>query len=642
MPELKKLAIEWSWRALKNAFSDSDSSLGKISIIAALSSASIIFVFGFAMLLEVHVPHVSADDVSTSVRVLNTPPSWTVDAQESTESSTSTPTNSGSVITWTGTGTDSSNDNYFLLICKSSTTAPTAVSNAPPVCGGGISNQWARSATTTSGVQATAATTTKETFPFQQESNPWTAWICDAALTLARCNAAYTQGSGLTASPFVVNHPPVFNTVVNNGPVSPGGTITWTATAYDNDLINGGNTVRLFVCKASDFTGTACGPAGGWATSTLVTSNPATSTIIVIPTQDSLYNAFVYLIDNNGRAATSTTQGSNSTFTVNNVAPSVTAATISVEDTDHAGNLTLTTPAATSGPFYVKFTVADNNSCQAANGSREIATTSINVYRSSITQASCDSSGAFNTNNCYTASSTAFYSPTRYTSSADYLFCTQDVASCSGASDSDSTWTCTFPLWFNADPTDAATQYTADNWLASVYAYDDNFSTSTRTQAVTGNEISSFLAFDVTQTSIGYGDLQPGDFNDPLATTTNLLAQGNVGLDENLYGDTMCTFWSIADSCDAWGGQSGTSTIPVNNQKFATSSVSYANAFAYPLVSSTSPYALGIHVLKTIATSTIQTKNTYWAINIPALISQAGNYTGQNTITAVKSSSSFW
>ena len=193
----------------------------------------------------------------------------------------------------------------------------------------------------------------------------------------------------------------------------------------------------------------------------------------------------------------------------------------------------------------------------------------------------------------------------------------------------------------NADPTDVGTQFDAQNWLASVYAFDDNYATTSPTQSVTGNEIASFLAFDVTQTSIGYGDLQPGDFNDPLATTTNLLAQGNVGLDETLYGDTMCTTWTGADSCDS-NGISALNDIPVNNQKFATSSVAYANAFAYQLVSSTSPYSLGIHVLKTIATSTIQTKNTYWAINIPSAISQAGNYSGQNTITAVKSSASFW
>ena len=620
-----------------SSLTDSHSSIGKITIYAALGGAAILSA-GFMLFFEVRVPHAQADDVATSVNVLNTPPTWTVDAQESTESSTSTPTNAGSVITWTGTGTDSSNDNYFLLICKSSTTQPTAFSNAPPECGGGVSNRWARSATTSSASQATAATTTKETFPFQQENNPWTAWICDANASLARCNVTYTQGSGLTMSPFVVNHPPVFSLVSNNGPVIPGGSITWTASAYDNDVVDGGNTVRLFVCKTSSFNGVSC-PGGAWATSTLVSSGPATTTVIQIPTQDALYSAFAFVADNRSLAATSTTQGTNSSFTVSNVAPTISAALISLEAaTTSVGNLVLTQPASTSGPFFVKFTVTDNNSCLAASGQREIATTTINVYRSSITQAGCNTSGQYNSNFCYTASSTLF---------SDFLTCTQDGGSCSGSSDSTATWTCSFPLWFNADPTDVGTQFNADTWKTSVYAYDDNYATSTYTEGTTGNELASFLAFDVTQTSIGYGDLQPGQFNDPLSTSTNLLAQGNVGLDESLYGGTMCNnFGALGgpgnpDACDT-DGVSTSNDIPVNNQKFASSSVVFASAFAYNLTASTSPISLGVHVLKTTATNTIQTKNTYWAINIPSAITTAGAYSGQNTITAVKSSSAFW
>ncbi len=640
MSEKRRAMIRWASKRYEAFISASESDVGKVTVFAALS-VTLVLGLGFATMFEVRVSNVNADDISTSVRVLNTPPTWTVDAQESTESSTSTPTNSGSVITWTGTGTDSSNDNYFLLICKT-TTAPTANSNAPPTCGGGsAANQWAISATTTSAAQATAATTTIATSPFNAESNDWYAWICDATVSLPRCNATYKRGSGLTVSPFVINHPPIFSAVVNNGPVIPGATITWTSTATDTDIINGGNTVRLIVCKVADFGGGGCGAGGTWATSTLSTSNPATSTPIVIPTQDKVFSAFAYIIDQYGLAATSTTQATNSTFTVSNVTPSVTAATISLEDSDHVGNLTLVTPAATSGPFYVKFTVTDNNSCLAPNGAPEISTTSVNVYRSSIGMNACNQLSAYNSNNCYTASSTQFYSPTRYASSTDFLFCSQDAGSCSGATDSTATFTCTFPLWFNADATDASTQYTADNWLASVETYDDNFATSTITEASTGNELTSFLAFDVTQSSIGYGDLQPGDTIDPLSvsTTTNLLAQGNLGLDETLYGDTMCTTWTGADTCDVGGVNAGTK-IPVLNQKFATSTVAYSAATA--LAASTTPVSFAIHVLKTIATSTIQTKNTLWAISIPSAITQSGNYTGQNTITAVKSAFAFW
>ena len=132
---------------------------------------------------------------------------------------------------------------------------------------------------------------------------------------------------------------------------------------------------------------------------------------------------------------------------------------------------------------------------------------------------------------------------------------------------------------------------------------------------------------------------EPGQQNDPLATTTDLLAYGNVGLDEDLYGDTMCTTWTTADSCDI-GGVNPATKIPVNNQKYATSSVAYAAGNS--LTSSTSPSLLLINVPKTTSTSSPETKNTWWGINIPSAITLAGNYSGQNTITAIKSDPTNW
>lgn len=590
---------------------------------------ALILVSFFVFLFDTRVPSARADDVTTSVTVLNTAPTWTVDAQESPESSTTTPTNAGSAVTWTGTATDSSGDNYYLLICKTNG-APTANISASPTCNGGAANQWAVSVSTASGAQATAATTTLETFPFASELNDWYAWICDGNNPLPRCNLTSQQGSGSTASPFVVNHPPVFTAISNDGPVDPGDTITWTATASDADVEGGADTVQLFVCQTSGFNGSSC-TGGSWATSTLAASNPATTTTIVIPTQDALYSAFVFVVDSHGRTATSSFQGSNSSFTVSNVAPSVSAATISLEDTDGSGNLTLVTPSATTGPFRVRFTATDNNSCQATVGN-EVATATINVYRSGIGQAGCDSSGEYNANNCY-ASSSPNFSP--------FVSCTQDGGSCSGTSDSTSTWTCTFPIWYVADPTDTDTPWTGENWLTSVSILDDDGFSSGITEGTTGNEMTSFLAFNVTETSIGYGGLEPGQQNDPLATTTDLIAIGNIGLDEDLYGDTMCTSWSAPDSCDT-NGVNPANDIPVANQKFATSSVGYASTTSFALTGSTTPTELLIRVPKTTATSTPAERDTYWGINIPGTITQAGSYLGQNTITAKKSNISFW
>lgn len=597
---------------------------GKVTL-ASIFGAGAVLILSLGFFFQVNVHQVSADDVSTSVTVLNTPPQWDTNAAESPASSTSTPTNTGSSVTWTAQATDSNTENYYLLICKTGG-APTANSSAVPSCNGGLANRWAVSASTASGAVATAATTTTEAMV---ESNDWYAWVCDANASLPQCNAVATQGNGDfdSSSPFYVNHPPVFNAISNNGPVIPGGTLTWTTTAVDTDTVTAADTIQLIVCRTASFSNGTC-TGGAWATSTLVASNAATTTPIGIPYQDATYNAYVYVIDNHGHAATSSRQGFNSSFAVSNVAPTISAATVALLDTDNTGNLTLLTPAGTSGPYKVTFDVSDDNSCQNASSGNEIQFALANTYRSGVTSASCDTEGEFNSNNCYSYGGYTNYS------------CTQNIATCSGASDTSVTWTCTFSMWFNADPTVASTQFPLENWLASARVNDDNAASSTLTEAVSGNELETFLAFNITDTSIPYGGLQPSQ-QGAVGTTTDLLAQGNVGLNETLYGDTMCTTWTAADSCDT-NGISPTNDIIVSNQKFATSSVAYSSPFASALTSSSSPSSVAIKVQKTIATTSIQSKFTYWGIAIPGTITVSGNYFGQNTITAVTSSASDW
>jgi hypothetical protein len=342
-------------------------------------------------------------------------------------------------------------------------------------------------------------------------------------------------------------------------------------------------------------------------------------------------------VDNNNLVATSTFQASNSQFTVNNVAPTINPASISLVDPATAVTttyLTLTQPQATSGPYYVKFSVTDNNSCLNASSTPEITFASTTIYRSSITQAACKTSGNYNSNNCYPS-----------VNPLSNFTCVQDTSgaqtgdSCTGAGDSSVGWVCTFNLWYNADATVPSSKWAADNWLASVQAQNYKGLMSPLIESSTGNEVDQFLAFAVPQSGIGYGGLQPGQKNDPLATTTSLISLGNVGLDESLYGDTMCTTWSAPDSCDV-GGPDATRKIPVLNQHFATTSISFASGFT--LAASTSPVSFATHIPKTTATSSPQSQNTWWGINVPGTITVAGSYRGQNTITAVTSNSTYW
>jgi hypothetical protein len=215
--------------------------------------------------------------------------------------------------------------------------------------------------------------------------------------------------------------------------------------------------------------------------------------------------------------------------------------------------------------------------------------------------------------------------------------CTQDTGTCSGINDSSAAWTCTFPLWYIAESTDGtgvATDpiYFAQNWLASVQAGDNNYATSSLVEASSGNELTSLLAYDVTTSTIPYGGLQPGQQNDPISVETIIRALGNVGLDQTLYGAAMCTTYPTC-------GGAATNTIPVGEQRYATSSVTYAQGTALLA----NPGAeLEINVQKSSATASPAQGTTTWGIRVPGAITLAGSYYGQNTLIGITGESANW
>ena len=564
---------------------------------------------------------------TTTVTVLNTPPNWTVDAQEASPgSSTSTPTNVDASTSWNGTATDPNNDSFYLLICKTSSTPSGGAGGAAPTCGGGAGNQWAVSAVAASGNNATATYTPTSTDP---QINPWFAWICDNNAGGAQCNGTFKQGTGSTASPFVVNHRPNFSSLTTNGPKDPGASITWTANASDTDNFTGAtDTVQLFVCRANDFSGSACGPGGSYCTSTVVTASPSCSYTIPIPRPDKAYNSYGYVIDQHTLAASGGAENATTSWSVNNVAPTLTSSSINILNTDGSSTpLALTTPAGQTNGFAVAFTASDNNSCQNGAGGNEIASATINVFRSGIGSSSCLTAGNYNSNNCY---------PAAVGSTTWNISCTQDGGSCNGSSSLTATWTCFFPLWYNADPTDGTqasdTQFFNQNWLATVKITDDNGSSSPLVQGATGNEVASFLATQLNTPSINFGSLSPGSQNSTLATSTVLAATGNVGLNETLYGLDMCPNFP---TCPV----STTSTIPVGQIQYATSSVNYGSGIALLV----NPGALfRVQIPKSTTTTTQSTGSTFWGIAIPSTIQLSGAYTGQNTFVGVKSPAQTW
>lgn len=613
---------------------------GKITVYTTflgLVAFALVFIFNLG---EVHINQVGAQDIATtSVTVLNTPPMWTASTTEVIESSTTTPTNEGDQVTWTAIGTDSNGEDYWLLIC-SNTNSPTATPDGAPTCNGGI--QWAVSGTTTSGNAAIAATTTTAVGPFATgdgESFAWYGWVCDGNTGTPRCSTTYTQGTNATnSSPFEVNHRPSFSVFSDNSPQDPGAVVTFSSTASDSDSSGVADTVQLIVCATQGFSTTTDSCTGDTlATSTLQASDPTATYTIVIPTQDGNFGAWGYVVDNHGFESADVAHDTDSTLSVNNVAPTVSAATISLVQPTTT-DIVLTVEADETTGFELSFTASDNNSCDAltVGPADEITGYELSIYRdgSGNSSSTCSVSGPYDPNDCY---------PSSVAPSAWNLVCTASTTSCTGATDLDMEWNCTFPLWYIADPTDGtatSTQYSTDDWKAQVQAVDDGLqgvspATGTPSESTSGVNVTSFLAFALNTLSIPYGSLEPGQQTDPLVATTTLSATGNVGLDKDVIGESMCTTYTSTSTCP----NSPTSTIPASEQVFATTTTSYAAAT--PL-SSTTAQEIEINVPKSTATSTQATADAFWGIAVPGSITFSGDYTGENTFTAKVGESADW
>jgi hypothetical protein len=615
---------------------------GKITVLTALTGV-LIFAFIFILNIgktELQTASAQSGTATTTLTVLNTPPVWTVgqEGREEIPSSTSTPTNSGNVVSWIGRATDANNAPYFLIVCSTSAT-PTAQQSTstlgtnPPICAGGT--RWAVSTSTVSGQQARAATTTTESAPFA-ESNNWWAWVCDDDPVNPRCSTTSSQGTTATnSSPFNVNRRPQFSSFTNSGPTAPGGTIIFTSSSSDPDTVDVQDTVFLTVCGSAGFSTTTLTCTGVTVASTSpigVLNNATTSRILPAIIQDANnYAAFPYVHDIHGHVATGTTQGVNVPYTVSNVAPTVAGGTLSLNG---GSNITLTNPGGQTTGFTLSYVVADANSCDAVGGGNadEITGYVISVLRSGVGTSTCNgTAGSYNPNNCY---------PSGIATSTWNLSCTASTTSCTaGGADDSMTVNCTFPLWFIADPTNGTTTdtaFSAQHWAAGVAGVDNNNATGSMSTSTTPVELQSLVAIGLLTNLIAYTQLEPGTNMPTLSASTTLRVLGNTGLNQLLGGDSMCGTYTPSTPCPV----SASSTIPQSEQRYATSAVAYGSGAV--LQPTSSPATLLNQIPKPISTSTPSTGQTFWGIAVPSAITLAGSYTGQNTFTGAISSPLTW
>jgi hypothetical protein len=609
---------------------------GKITVLTALTG---ILVFIFALVFDVGTKEfnrVSAQTATTTLTVLNTPPAFTLEPYEVVESSTSSPTNSGDVIQWSAIGTDSNNAPYFLLVCSTNASptanaasGPSTLGSAPPDCGGGAI-QWGVSASTTSGSLATVSTTTSEVGQFA-EIQDWFAWVCDDDPNNPRCNNVPSQGLYATSSsPFNVNFRPQFINFYNDGPVDPGAIINFLSTSTDPDIVGGSDDLFILVCSTNTNYSSSTNTCTTEISSSTVgiSQHASTSYTITIPTRDQAYAAYAYIFDEHGHTATGSPIYV--PFTVSNVAPTVLGGDIDLYGDAGPGSALLVSIEAGETPSStIDFTIKDNNSCLTAASTSEIVSFDVSVFRSGVGSSSCAVAGDYDPNNCYTS--------TIGTTTTWQLSCNA-TTTCASPNQDYMDYSCTFPLWFVADPTDGGTPFAAQNWSAGVVGSDNNFATGTMATTSNPKELISFAAIDILASDIAYGSLEPGSDTGTLVATSTLQNVGNTGLDQDIQGDSMCSTYSPSTPCPG----SATSTIDASQQEFGTSTT-----FAYGgpesiAMSSTTAQELELNALKTTSTSTPFEKDTYWGIGVPLGITFSGAYSGLNTFTAVTAEAADW
>lgn len=597
---------------------------GKITIAAAVSG---LLIFAFVFLFnagKTELMRVEAQTATTTLTVLNTPPQWVTLAYEENESSTSTPTNSGSQISWVATASNNGGAPYYLIVCSTNAT-PTIPAVGSPSCNGGV--QWGVSTTTVESTQARVATTTTEVGAFAGEVLPWFAWVCDNDPVNPRCNNTYSQGLNATnSSPFHVNFRPTFTAVDSDSPANPGESLTFISTSTDGNVVRGPDNIFMYVCNGNDFVPATRSCVSGVLASTTVgvASNPTATFTLPPVIQDSAYDAYVYIIDQYNHPASGGVHASNEGFTVSNVAPTVTAGTVSING---GSNMVISVEAGQTTNFTLDFITSDANSCLTTASTSEMTSYTASLFRSGIGTTTCTGlPGSYNPNNCYPSS----VAPLSWN-----LNCTASTTTCTNNTDPTISWSCTFPLWYITDPTDALTPYEAQNWLAAIAGVDNNNATGTATVGTTGVEVNSYRAIDILDAAIAYSQLEPGQNMSLLSASSTVFAVGNTGINTDVTGESMCPTFSVGNDCV----NSSSSTIPEFKQEFATSSVAYNSGTQ---LSSTTPGLIDLRVLKSTSTTTPSSGVTYWGIGVPGTITTAGAYTGLNTFTGVSSPIGNW
>jgi hypothetical protein len=176
---------------------------------------------------------------------------------------------------------------------------------------------------------------------------------------------------------------------------------------------------------------------------------------------------------------------------------------------------------------------------------------------------------------------------------------------------------CTADVAFHADPTDSGSVYEGEEWLAYLEVEDN--AGGYDFDSAPGVELFTLRALQV-DSLINYGALEANSDTGSTNASTTVTNLGNVDINIDV------------EATDLTDG--GTSYIPAEQQKMATTTFTYSACVSCYQLSSTTPVTLGINLNKpTVDTPPVET-DVYWGIAVPLNVNSAP-HTGVNIFTAI-------
>ena len=171
-------------------------------------------------------------------------------------------------------------------------------------------------------------------------------------------------------------------------------------------------------------------------------------------------------------------------------------------------------------------------------------------------------------------------------------------------------------IFFHADPTDIST-YSGEEWLA--YAEVEDAGAGYNFSSAVGVELITLRALQV-GSAINYGSLEANTNTGSSNATSTITNLGNVPINVDVAGTNLT--------------DGGSSIIPTNQQKMATSTFTYSSCVSCLQLSSSSPVTLGINLTKPTVDNPPVNTNVYWGIAVPFGINSAP-HSGVNVFTAI-------